>query len=322
MDYYTERRLINLNSEDADQFLNETSTFLSNVVFNFSNVLKEERDILFVEGGLYNAQIPISFYTVNYTNNILYYKIDSTTKFITIPIGNYNFTTFSTACIAQFLLNGDIFTITINQTTGILTFTFIPSGNTLTSFIENNSTSWSILGFVKNSGDFLATSNIITPPFLLNLLGVKKLKLYSEAFSILSLDSTENATTNLIDTIPNYSQSYGLLTHSNNDGIYGKLKKKLINQIDIQIKDEFSNYINFNNTNWSITLALIIYRKVKKNETDMSDLLNKLGNIETIMANITTPQENVNSEENINPQENPINLDVGDLDLLLYENTF
>ena len=334
MDYYTERRLINLNSEDAKQYLNTIPTYLSNVIFNFSNVLKEEKDILFVEGGLYNAQIPISFYTINYTNNKLYYKINTTTKLITIPIGNYNFTSFSSACIAQFLLNGDTFTITINQTTGILTFTFTPSGNTLTSFIESGSTSWSILGFKKNSGDFLATSNIIIPPYLLNLLGVKKLKLYSEAFAISSLDSTENATTNLIDTIPNYSHSYGLLTHTNNDGIYGKLKKKFINQIDIQIKDENSNYINFNNTQWSLTLALIIYRKIKKTDTDMSDLLSKLGDIETIMTDIDNniinqnapnTQENINIQENQNipnTQENPVNLDVGDLELLLYENSF
>ena len=67
-DILKERRLINLNSEDATFKYN--STFLSNVAFSFPSILKDENNILYVEGGILNCQIPQSFYGLNYSNNI------------------------------------------------------------------------------------------------------------------------------------------------------------------------------------------------------------------------------------------------------------
>lgn len=335
-DILKERRLINLNSEDAT--FKNNGTFLSDVVFAFSNILKEERNIIYVEGGVLNAQIPVSFYAVNYTNHILYYSLNSTIFSITIPVGNYNFTTFSSAIVAQFLANGHTFTVTINQTSGIITFTCLTG--TLDYFQELDSTAWRILGFATGSGDYPATANVLTPPFLLNLLGVKKLKIFCESFSVSSCDSKNYSTSTLIDTISVDVPSYGQLNYANITGEYGRLKRKEINNIDIQIKDENNNLINFNNTDWSITLAIIIFRKVEIVNSDLQPLINSLGNIENLLRverpspfiqdnldqlnplpteNLDKPlEENVN--EDVNTGFNPPTLETDDLDLLLYEN--
>ena len=315
MDIISERRLISLNSEDATQYFN--GTFLSNMIFNFSDVLKDERNILYVEGGIYNCQIPCSFYAVNYTNNVLFYSVSSVIYSITVPVGNYNFTNFASQMVSKFLLNGHVIVITIDKTTGILTFT--NSTGTLNYFRETGSTLWRILGFETGSGNFNATANVIIPPFLLNLLGIKKIKIYSNALGINSLDSKSSITNTLIDTLGVNTPAYGLLTYDNQQAIYSKLKQKTINQIDIQIKDENNSYINFNNTDWSITLALIIYRRLETTNSDLQQVIDSLGNIVPILEQIIPSQEQTIPEQTQEvPLEEP--LDVGDLDLLLYEN--
>jgi len=309
MDIISERRLISLNSEDATEYYN--GTFLSNLMFNFTEVLKDERNILYVEGGIYNCQIPCSFYAVNYTNNVLFYSLNSISYSVTVPVGNYNFTNFASQMVSKFLVNGHIIVITIDKTTGVITFT--NSTGTLNYFSETGSTLWRVLGFETGSGNFNATANIITPPYLLNLLGIKKLKIYSNALGINSLDSKSSITNTLIDTLGVNTPAYGLLTYDNQQAIYSKLKQKTINQIDIQIKDEKNDFVNMNNTDWTITLALIIYRKLETTNTDLQELIDVLGNIVPILEDNTTIQDNTKQQE-------PILTDVGDLDLLLYEN--
>ena len=311
MDIISERRLISLNSEDATQYFN--GSFLSNMLFNFSDVLKDERNILYVEGGIYNCQIPCSFYAVNYTNNVLFYSLNSIIYSITVPVGNYNFTNFASQIVSKFLVNTHVVVITIDKTTGIITFT--NSTGTLNYFRETGSTLWRVLGFETGSGNFNATANVIIPPYLLNLLGIKKIKIYSNALGINSLDSKSSITNTLIDTLGVNTPAYGLLTYDNQQAIYSKLKQKIINQIDIQIKDENNAFINFNNTDWSITLALIIYRKLETTNSDLQDVIDTLGNISVILE-----QQIPNDKEEAKIEEPMVPLDVGDLDLLLYEN--
>jgi hypothetical protein len=291
------------------------------MVFNFSDVLKDERNILYVEGGIYNCQIPCSFYAVNYTNNVLFYSLNSIIYSITVPVGNYNFTNFASQMVSKFLANTHVIVITIDKTTGIITFT--NSTGTLNYFRETGSTLWRVLGFETGSGNFNATANVIIPPYLLNLLGIKKIKIFSNSLGINSLDSKSSITNTLIDTLGVNTPAYGLLTYDNQQAIYSKLKQKTINQIDIQIKDENNSFINFNNTDWSITLALIIYRKLEITNTDLQEILDTLGNIVPILTEIdnNTEKGGQNTTQEIpEPESTPLIEDVGDLDLLLYNN--
>ena len=139
------------------------------------------------------------------------------------------------------------------------------------------------------------------------------------------MDSKNYSTSTLIDTINVNVPAYGLILHENQQAIYSRLKKKTINQIDIQIKDEYSNFINFNNTDWSITLALIIYRRVDLEENnDLNKVIETLGTITNILQeSIQTPQTTTTEQEEQPIQEQQLQeqpLEVDDLDLLLYEN--
>ena len=309
---YTERRLINLNSLNATQYNN--GTLLSDVMFNFTNVLKEEQDIVLVEGGLLNAQIPVSFYTINQYNNILNYTLSTGVFTISVQYGNYNYLTLKTAMETAFSSNLHAITLSINSVNGKISFTNTTSGATFTNCIEIGSTIWAVLGFKIGGGNVSAVSNVVSPQFPLNLLGIKKIKIFSDAVGILAYDSSNLGGVNLIDCLSVNEASYGLISYSNTQNIYSKVKRKWINQIDIQLRDEFSNLIDFNNTGWTITLCLIIYRKYTQEENDLQKYFDRkiVPLLKQLDTDIKGNTENTDTENTVNP--NP-SLDVGSLDL-------
>ena len=85
-------RIIALNSSNG---LLLNGTYKSWIKFNFTGLIKEENNICKIDISLVNAQIPVSFYTINYTNNILKITLGlGSIKYLTIPVSNYNATTF------------------------------------------------------------------------------------------------------------------------------------------------------------------------------------------------------------------------------------
>ena len=97
MTTYIDSRQINLSVDTADQYLN--GSYLSNVIFNMSGMLTNEDDIVMTQISVHSAQIPISYYIVNYTNNTLVYKYNTgSITTIVFDTGNYNANT----CITQF----------------------------------------------------------------------------------------------------------------------------------------------------------------------------------------------------------------------------
>ena len=176
MNVKSDIRLINLNSSYAT--LNN-STYLSDVIFTFKGLLKKETDIIEKRIIVLNAQLPVSFYNINYSNNILNYSVSGSSFSIIIPVGNYNAITLNTTMTTLFLNNGHTIVISINKFTGTLkfitTFSF--------TFISLNSTILKVLGL--SSSNHSSVSNAIVCDYPLNLLGIKKGKIKSTNLSIL-----------------------------------------------------------------------------------------------------------------------------------------
>ena len=84
---YQDNRLITLNSKDGEKL---NGTYLSNIWFNFSGLLQDDIYLVRTYITVLNAQIPVSFYIIDNTNNILNYLQAGVDKLITVPIGNYN----------------------------------------------------------------------------------------------------------------------------------------------------------------------------------------------------------------------------------------
>jgi hypothetical protein len=115
-----------------------------------------------------------------------------------------------------------------------------------------------ILGF--NAGANVSGVSIV-PPNPLNLLGIQKLNISSQNLAtISSFSSRRNLGNQIIQTIPVNVPSWNLINYENKNNIHGRMKSRYLNNIDIQVTDEFGRYVEFNNIDWNITIQIIIFR--------------------------------------------------------------
>lgn len=267
MNTYVETKLFSVTSNSATTQNN--GIFLSDVVFESNNFIQSD-GVLNLEVALIHAEVPVSFYVINEYNNQFRFQIDTdpiTT--VSIPYGNYN----SASLITQLLtaINKINFTITISKLTGKLTF----SHNT--TYIIYNNFSFSIgttLGFSPNTINTSVGSNpfLLTPPYMLNLLGAKKLNIVSNELNTIN-HSSEVGSLSMLSSIAVDQPAYGLVIYENKSGIKHNLRVKDINRVDIQILDENHNLINFNNIDWSMLLCFYITRQNNTLQSSFSDLM-------------------------------------------------
>lgn len=236
----------------------ETS-FLSNMVFSFRCLLKEEDDILYSYVDIVNAQIPVSFYNINYTNNVLAYSVGGgISRTLTLTRGNYFATTLIAELKAQFLAAGITMAITYDRAAGRLTF------STSQSFVfyATGSTVMGVLG-LSSTTNYSSTANALAAPFPISFLSIKKLRFVSNALATQSIGSFSSTGSSLFGTVPVNAPPFGIIQYDNVSGRKSFLRNKRIDEIDIQILDENNRYINFNNTDWAITLAITTTRQFK-----------------------------------------------------------
>ena len=243
-----ESKLINLTSETATQVVN--GTFLSNIIYDTPSLLVKSPYITKVEISLLHAEIPVSFYTINYTNSFFKYKLD-TDPIVTqqVPVGNYNANSLITALLA--LINDTNFTITINKVNGLLQF---HHNKSFIIYTDNQYSIGKVLGFNLGTSYSSGLPNYtLNAPYPLNLLGIKKLNISSSRLITQNFTSGQGNNT-LLHSLSVDQPSWGLIVYQNNGGTRFNLGNREIHKIDIQILDEDQNYINFNNINWSMIL--------------------------------------------------------------------
>ena len=292
MPVIVENKLITLNSAYSSK---QNGTYNSSVLFNFKGILVDEDDIVSSNICVMNAQIPVSFYTINDGNNIIGTNLGN----VVIPVGNYNFNSLAPVVVSAFQTQIAVgITFTISKFTGLIDFGFVSGiGNTYFNF--NNS--YKIFGFLPNVNyPYVGSSR--PSLFPLNLLGIKKLNIQSQKLQISSFTS---ATSNLgitLATIPVDQPAFSMISYSSQTDLNkSALQTSYIDQIDISIVDEDNNLINFNGIDWSITLVLENRRLLPDRFT-------------TPFRELTTPVDSVKTAETgILPNENP---NIKDLELL------
>lgn len=300
---YTDSRLITLNASNATIIYNDS--LMSSCLFSFTNLLKDDLDIMYRQISIQNAQIPISYYIVNIYNNTLSYKIDNGIILTaTFSRGNYNASTFTT----EFKNQIPSMTLSFNKLTGVFTIT-----NTTTSFTiySSGSTCFKLLGLDRKVSSYTGVS--VLAPFPCNFAGISKIKVVSSALSTYSVDSTTGGNSNIMTVIPVNSGSYGIILYQNISSFKPMLRETSTNDFDISLLDDDDNLINFNGISWSISLQLDIIRKLQFVDRVFPTLSNTIPT--TQPAEIDEPNKNnvVSSQ--------PMQLTTGDddLDFLLYQ---
>ena len=209
-----------------------------------------------------HAEIPNSFYVVNYTNNTI--VINTVTY--SIPVGNYNALNLITAL--NLLI--PTFTITYSSITNRYTFT-----NTTTFTIDASSTSRNIIGLGSSNEVSILNLGVYTLvlPYSVNFVPLPRISLKSNFFHFNNFNGIDNSN-DLFLSIQNNTNSNSMIHYVNQTGIRFKIEDKNITTFIISICDDDGNFINFNNQDTRISLQIDIeYISLINNNLTFRDLI-------------------------------------------------
>jgi hypothetical protein len=256
-------KLLSLNSKYASK-LNGTQN--SRVLFDFVNIIDKSKDHLYMTMAVQSAEIPSSFYNVTINNNITRVDRDDIAAAfdITMPVGNYNADTY----LAKFKELYDAatpsnVTIALDAVTGIFNLQEALADFTIKSVGSTSYVLWG--GEVGTDYVFPVAGAAASFGFPANFLGVTKIKLSSDNLAGTNVDSSQLKTTTLIDTISVAATPFGL-TIFNSLGRETLMKAKRIEEVDLELRDQDDNLIDFNNTEWCISIIINTHRRVAFSE--------------------------------------------------------
>lgn len=309
---YSDNTLITLNS---DYGIKKNGSLNSSLVFEFNSILQDEPDVIRCNISVLNAMIPCSFYNITSSNNKFNYlycinslqneNVDS----VVIKEGNYNSISLIDALNTGFIQNNDIFLkFSYDRITGKSSFS--SSNTALVKLVVLQSSMASVLGFeMYNYSTVLYSANqIIQSPHRMNLLGVKRISIHSQNINTVSYSSLNMSASTTLCTINNDSPMNGIISYENTD-LKFVLRVSQINSIDIDLKDENQEFLDFHNVPWTITLCLerIRFFSFPEKRTTFQDVVSS--------SSSKIEQIDINNLKEVG--------DIGDddLDILLYKAT-
>jgi hypothetical protein len=259
---------INLSSNSAkiSNYPKNSSCF-----FEMPNMMKRHEHVKYIMLGISHAEIPVSFYIINDTNNKLVLNINSSgdTEYI-LTNGNYNGNTFKTMLLSILGIGWDI---TLSSSTGKYTL----SHTTFDFIIRGSlSTCYKLFGF-SNSIDYYSSLKVLILPNPCNFLGTLRINVKSTVIKLDNLDSASNGHSGTISSIFVNAELYGIIIYQNQSNFKNLIYNDFLNGIDIIMTDSENNLLDFNGCDWFLTLQFDEYMDVNEisNETNLKKLMNQ-----------------------------------------------
>ena len=257
---------IYLNSANADMLLN--GTMKSNLTFFFEDPLIFDNHTMTKKFSIVNAQFPVSYYLINDSNNKIHITLTQEGQQLyvyTFPNGNYNINQFITQ---WYITVGSNWTLTYSSITNKITF------QCLTNFTLNTlpNSILPLLGFNIPFHIYSSSNANITSPYAINFGGILKLDVKTSSFNLSNMDSYQKGRTNTIASIPVNSTQNGYIMYNNFTNYNSMFKNSSISDLNIIIQDEFNNFIDFNNCDWSITVQLDVMTRILDSNETLQDI--------------------------------------------------
>jgi len=237
----------------------------------------------------------------------------------TIPVGNYTGNSLITALKAALTANSITLAISLSSINGKLTFTHATSDFT---FYSVTYSILPILGFASNT-TYTSTSFTLSGLYPLNLLGIKTLQIRSPNLVMSNISSVQGSQTTLLTTVPVDCIPFGMMNYVDKGNHLMTIHNDSLDDLQIEIIDgESSNYINFNNADWCMTLAFHITRTFEPIQKPTMRSIISVGNqgspiLEKTTTLETKPEETKPPNKDLNrPQAELQNKDLQELDLL------
>jgi hypothetical protein len=265
--YIIDSRQINLSSDSS---LINNNNFNSQLLFKVNGLLKPEEDILYNLISVQHAEIPVSYYVINYSNNIIILNGIS----YTLTRGNYNAISFKTMLLS-------IIPSTYSLSLNLATAKYTLSNSTIDFTVDSGSTCYWIMGFLQDT-TYTSNDKSFVFPFPCNFLGLNRITIKSNILRTKNIDSSVGVGNTLI-TIPVSATQNGLIIYNNYSQFKCVLLNDTIDYIDISIEDEDQNLINFNNVSLYITLQIDSIRKSPITDNNLTDLMKQNNNGDIIL---------------------------------------
>lgn len=279
--------LVNLNvvEQEGDEFKSSYRYTLSHAI-----IYDPSRYTALV--GLRGWDVPCGYYWVNRTNNSFVCTIDSVSETISIRFGSYLARQLGELIAANLKIKFPAYTFTLKYQPEYNTYLIKVTTPDIVSFDFDTPNSMHIaMGFKKREYTFTDIAGIktIESPYSINVVEIKTLKVYLTNYNF--TDSIENGKFSAllykhrVDVTRNqYDRVFPPLEYKRVSGSNG-----IIKDIEIDIKDEAGNFIDFRNNDWSMTLH---FKFVKRH--DVSGLTAE----ETIrLPRIAIPRNDVPSSD-------------------------
>ena len=240
-----ENFLVVLDSRNAT--VNNNGSLNSSLYFNFEDAIKRDDKCINMQCSILNFSAPNSIYNINNTNNNIIINDVS----FTFTNGNYNALTFITAF--NTLISG--YTLVLNKVTNIFTI--------------SNSSDFTVQGNIMPiiggafGNTYSSTSSKLIFPYQCNFNGLNSLNIYFSNINTRNIDSLTKSNSSLIQSVfidPNSSQ----ISFTKTNEYFITINQAVIDYIQIDIKDDINNYIDFNNQHWNLTLVFYTIKDVPR----------------------------------------------------------
>jgi hypothetical protein len=274
---------IYLHSDNADIYYNGTKK--SSVEFFLKEPLKTEKNTIECKVSVVSAQFPVSWYIINDTNNnfniTMWNYVGSISNVsyteYNFPVGNY---TASQFCKTWSQTYGSEWTLTYSSISNKITF---KHATKQFAFSDNNefTSMLPLMGFAyKNIYYSTSDTFILTPPFPVDFNMLPRINIKSNTFLLKNVDSGTKGRTRTICSVPVNAPAGGLILYNNFTSFKSILNAKSISSITIDIKDDYKNFIDFQNIDWTITLQIDI----------INDIISDLNDLDDVYKNLTEEQ--------------------------------
>jgi hypothetical protein len=236
-----------------------------------------------------------SFYNINSTNNNFYFSLNGGVEDINIiyeiniPIGNYSITSLVTYLNTELT---SFIVVVFNNATFKLSFT----SDTYTFIIRDGVNSClKLIGFT----DTTIETNDLNSTNLINLSGTQVLYVSLGNIHISSNSSVSSKHINVlesvnVDVLPGSSKSY-----YNSSSLKYKIAESYVSRIDVNIFDENGLLVDFNNTDWFMSISFIFSYKNEYKPPPQLDLIESSTNDMQDDVQDDVPEEPIKENENI-----------------------
>lgn len=255
----TKTRLFNLSSAIGcinGDFQSRVQIDLPDLTFHMDHIQNAYLSVV-------HAEVPNSFYIVNYTNN--QFILNATTY--TLTRGNYNVNTFITMITALLPVG---YSFTYSSITTKLTMTHIT-----TPFTVNASSSSSTVNSIMGLGVINLTGLSIAFPNVVNFIPLQRINFRSSYFNFGCFNTTDGSSDIFLPLQNNAGQN-SIINYNNQTQNKFLIQDRNITSFTITVTDDRGQLVNFNGVAWLMTIQIDIdyLEVVKTQELTFSNIVN------------------------------------------------